>query len=57
MQARVMPEKKGGFLCLISIGYEDKLWSNRRVCKRLPIFMVQGTPLNGKGLHTSNMLN
>ena len=51
-----MPEKKGGFLCLISVGYEGKLENNGRVCKKLPIFMVKGTPINGKFLHTLKRL-
>jgi hypothetical protein len=44
-------------LYLISISYEDELQNNRRVCKKLPIFMAKGRPFNGKLLHTSNILN
>ena len=47
-----MPEKEGGFLCLISVGYEGKLENNGRVCKKPPTFMVNKTPINGKILHT-----
>ena len=51
-----MPEKKGGFLCLISVGYEDKHQNSRRVCKKLPIFMARRMSINGKFLHTLKRL-
>jgi len=47
-----MPTKKRGFLYLISINYEVRPQNKSRVCKELLIFMVNGTPINGKDLHT-----
>jgi hypothetical protein len=51
-----MPKKQGVFLRLISIGYEGKL-RNRRVCKKLPIFMGEELLFNGKALHISSVRN
>lgn len=52
-----MPKEWANFLHLISIGYENKLWNKRCVCKTLPIFMVRETPFNGKVLHTYEIPN
>jgi hypothetical protein len=52
MNAKVMPEKKGKFLGLISNRYEGRVQTGKCVCKKLLILTSKGTSFIGEVLHT-----
>ena len=52
MNAKVVPEKKGNFLGLISNSYEGSVRTGKCVCKKLLFLTVKGTPFDGEVLHT-----
>jgi hypothetical protein len=56
VHAKAMPETEWNFVAVISDRWVDTLKGNIRVCKKLPIFVVNKTPIGGRVLQTFKAL-